>query len=147
MCEFKQQVHAYYDGELPTERAAQVEQHLLTCANCAAELEQLRAISNLLSRGPTIRPMTLARIHRSIDSLSEGVILKLVTRLTAAAALVLLAGTLWLISEAPEARAQDQIVAMPATWEHAAVALNADPSADVQFEHLVLADGTERASK
>jgi len=144
MCESKQQVHAYYDGELSAERAAEVEKHLLTCADCAAELEQLRAISDVFSRVPTIRPMTLARIHRSIDSLSEGMILKLVTRLTAAAAVILLGGTLWLVSEAPEAMAQDQAIAMPATWEHAAVALNADPSADVQFEHLVLADGTER---
>jgi anti-sigma factor RsiW len=39
---------AYYDGELQGARLRQVEQHLVECAACQAELDGMRALSSLL---------------------------------------------------------------------------------------------------
>ncbi|NLG99273.1 MAG: hypothetical protein GX491_18105 [Chloroflexi bacterium] len=41
-------IGAYYDGELPPGKAAEVEAHLEGCAACRRELEELRALSTLL---------------------------------------------------------------------------------------------------
>ena len=38
---------AYYDGELPSEKAAAVADHVAVCANCAAELQTLHKLSDL----------------------------------------------------------------------------------------------------
>ena len=39
----------YYDGELDATRRAQVQAHLLTCADCRHELNALNALSNVLA--------------------------------------------------------------------------------------------------
>ena len=38
---------AYYDGELPSEKAAAVADHVTVCANCSAELQTLHKLSDL----------------------------------------------------------------------------------------------------
>lgn len=38
---------AYYDGELPSEKAAAIADHVAVCADCAAELETLHKLSGL----------------------------------------------------------------------------------------------------
>ena len=38
---------AYYDGELPSDKAAAVADHVAVCADCAAELETLHKLSDL----------------------------------------------------------------------------------------------------
>jgi len=47
-----QWLEAYYDGELPSHRARQVENHLETCPNCLAEFENLNRLSILLQQAP-----------------------------------------------------------------------------------------------
>jgi hypothetical protein len=39
---------AIADGEKPPQRADQIEAHLVNCANCRREIEQLRAVTRLL---------------------------------------------------------------------------------------------------
>lgn len=43
---------AYYDGELRGKRLRDTEAHLSSCERCRRELDQLRALSNLLSENP-----------------------------------------------------------------------------------------------
>lgn len=41
---------AYYDGELPPDKAAAVEDHVAVCTDCAAELETLHRLSDLMMK-------------------------------------------------------------------------------------------------
>lgn len=41
---------AYYDGELPSEKAAAIADHVAVCANCAAELQTLHKLSDLTTK-------------------------------------------------------------------------------------------------
>lgn len=47
-----QWLEAYYDEQLPSRRARQVESHLETCSDCLAEFESLIRLSNLLQQAP-----------------------------------------------------------------------------------------------
>ncbi len=47
-CEVVELLSAYYDGELPLEKAAVVADHVAFCANCAAELQTLHNLSELM---------------------------------------------------------------------------------------------------
>ncbi len=58
--EVKPYLAAYLDGELPPETKKQVERHLAGCAECSAELEEMRRIRNLLSQ---IEPPKLPDIY------------------------------------------------------------------------------------
>ncbi len=44
---------AYYDGELHGSRLQQVEEHLSSCPDCQAELEELGKLSTLLQEAPS----------------------------------------------------------------------------------------------
>ncbi len=48
----KEWLGAYLDGELSDERRAWVENHLAGCPDCRKELDELRALSNLLHAVP-----------------------------------------------------------------------------------------------
>jgi predicted anti-sigma-YlaC factor YlaD len=62
MCEeFRPLLNAYLDNELQGARLQQLENHLVTCEACRAELEQLRQVSNLLHTVPT--PQTMPVDH------------------------------------------------------------------------------------
>ena len=50
----------YYDGELSPARRRQVEAHLDVCADCRAELEQMRQLSALLAEVPSAGRVFLA---------------------------------------------------------------------------------------
>ena len=43
---------AYHDGELPSSRRQQVEEHLMDCSSCRLELEALEGLSSLLQADP-----------------------------------------------------------------------------------------------
>jgi anti-sigma factor RsiW len=147
MCDCGLQLQAYLDGELDFSQRAELEAHLAACADCATELTKLRKLSKLIQAYEPVLPAgVMARMYEAIEDASGRMLIRLVARLTAAAAVLLLGGSLWLVSQTPRANtdvAQAQNnndVVLPAPWEHAAVALNADPSPDVQFASLVLAD-------
>jgi anti-sigma factor RsiW len=147
MCNRSHELQSYLDDELNPSQRADFESHLATCADCAADLARLRNLSNLIrSYEPQLPFGMMSRVYEAIEDASGRMIIRLVTRLTAVAAALLLASSLWLVSQTraqlsePENVADAQQVVLPTQWEHAAVALNADPSPDVQFASLVLAD-------
>jgi len=53
-------LEAYYDGELTSQRAQQVETHLETCETCQAELESLSVLTELLQDFPPAQDLTPA---------------------------------------------------------------------------------------
>ena len=69
-CErIEQQLGCYLDGELPASERAAVEAHLLQCAHCRAELQQLRNLAAGIGQlGSVEAPSSLwSRIERGLD--------------------------------------------------------------------------------
>ncbi len=99
-CKYARQISAYHDGELPPARAAEVEKHLPACALCAEELKRLQAVSRLVAsaRIPQMSPALLGRLHGSVGSFNEVVVLRLARWATELAAAVLVACSLWIWS-------------------------------------------------
>jgi hypothetical protein len=52
---FGEDLSAYLDGELPRQRAAELEQHLLGCESCRGTFEQLRDVAGRLAELPHVR--------------------------------------------------------------------------------------------
>lgn len=52
---FGEDLSAYLDGELPQQRAAELEQHLLGCDSCRGTFEQLRNVAEQLAELPHVR--------------------------------------------------------------------------------------------
>ena len=50
-CEFNILLSRYHDHELTEQRYSQVQAHLNSCPSCAAELEQMQAVSRSLREG------------------------------------------------------------------------------------------------
>lgn len=127
-CEYGILVSAYFDGELDEARTREVEGHLSSCAACAAELESLRRMSNVLSgwSAPEMPGDVLARLHEAVAgeaAAAERGVLRLARVLSGVAAAVMVAGTLWLSMSARDSGAtqvvdesiQQQIVKPPTT--------------------------------
>jgi anti-sigma factor RsiW len=92
----RDQIHAYYDGELaPGERAA-VEAHLSECADCRELLADLRGVSQLIATAPMtdMPPQAMKRMQQAWWAAQERGVLRLTTWLTAAAAAVIFAAVL-----------------------------------------------------
>ena len=62
-------------GELPDDRAHQLEQHLAQCENCRQEMEAVSALHKALSVAPVIEPSPslLARTRLRLDEALDGV--------------------------------------------------------------------------
>lgn len=72
-CDQKHRLEAYLDGELDAASAAAVEQHLQSCAECAAEHAQLVALRSALRKSATYHradPALRARIRTALDDAS-----------------------------------------------------------------------------
>lgn len=124
-CKYGEWLTAYHDGELTSKRRRELERHLEECSSCAAELEQLRALSGLLGQAevPALSEDALARFHRAVPAARERGIVRLCRNvaLAAAALLVICGGLLWY-----DAANQADASTAPAAWEVAAVTLDAD---------------------
>ena len=61
-------LHAYADGELDVVRSLDVEQHVKTCASCAAKLSSFKSLSTVLKEGDLAyhAPVSLRREVRQI---------------------------------------------------------------------------------
>jgi anti-sigma factor RsiW len=91
-------ISAYHDGELSAERQGHVEQHLLECARCSAELASLKRLSaRVAADAPvtTLSPDAMRRFHRHVDQMTDRSLLRFAELLTGLAAAVLVAATLW----------------------------------------------------
>lgn len=66
--EWREDLSAYVDGELPAERRVEVDAHLATCAACRQELVELRKLAAGVARLPGMQPADefLADVRRKI---------------------------------------------------------------------------------
>lgn len=103
-CEYTDRLSAYFDGELDSVTSRRLEQHLLHCPACSAELESIRRISGLLAGmpKPQMSPQTLHRLHASVEAASP--VRRLATELVAMAATILIVCgiSLWRLPQANE---------------------------------------------
>src|SRR6059058_401200 len=68
-CQWLVRVSAYHDGEMDRASLQTFERHLQSCAQCAAELAELRRVSALFSKlgAQRMRERSIARVHEAID--------------------------------------------------------------------------------
>ena len=132
-CELTQRMIALHDGEVGAEERGRLQEHVLHCPECAAELERLRAISRLMASAdvPVLSPAGLRRLHDAVDAASEKAIFRMAGEFAAAAAALLIISVAWLLAagEAGTARARAD-----SEWERAAVMQPAEPAGGLTQE-------------
>ena len=132
-CEFDRRIGAYHDGELPVGQRRDIEEHMRHCPACARELRRLVALSRFFSAAgtPQMPSDALARLHRTIDSVPERIVIRTAAVFAAAAAALLLARSVWLwqTSSGPPSYP----TSVPA-WERVAQTPQADVLADAGAE-------------
>jgi anti-sigma factor RsiW len=101
-------IESYHDGELSVAQREEVERHLAGCPACADRLEQLRAMSAAFAavERPKLSQIAAARLQRQVEELIRGgrgerERMRIVWRCAAAAACIVLAGSVWL-SQTPK---------------------------------------------
>ena len=107
-CPYQDQLSAFSDGELPEARIAEIQEHLRQCASCAAELDQLQAMSRLMDSEKVnsfeksrLSQIGLHRLRQRVDQAMEEVgVLRFVRVFNAIAACLLVAGSAWLMVKA-----------------------------------------------
>lgn len=101
------QLQAYHDGQLAVGEREAFERHLAACGMCTDELARLRAMSRLFADAPRPRLSQIAahRLQKRVEGTMQRGALQLARFLGAAAACVVLAGSLRLmqIKQAPQA--------------------------------------------
>jgi len=129
-CEFRQQIHAYHDGELSADRVTIVESHLRGCPACEQELSQLRSMSATLrfAARPTMPAEFKATLHQRLDETVEAGVFRLASWLTAAAAMIAIGCVIQLMTSGgaagggmATANPQPTAVASGSAWETTAV--------------------------
>lgn len=99
-CPDKLEIAAYHDGELDADRAQAVREHLAGCQACQAELDELGKLSGWLAAvNPVLSQISLYRLHQRVQYAMDRNLLVMARRVCAAAAVVLLASSLWLVSQ------------------------------------------------
>ena len=129
-CDRFAQVHAYHDGELTASQEVAVEAHVRSCDPCAALLDELRSLSQLLAEVPLPEEANVApssryygAFHQAQGQQQRG-ILRLSGWLTTAAAAVI---AVTLLRSAPPVDAPAPIVSASAAiaplpiWQYSAV--------------------------
>lgn len=125
-CILGRKVHAYFDGELDSSAARQVEAHLETCETCRRELDDLRRIREFIAASvlPPLSVNAMTRLHQHVASVADRTVRRTASLLTAAAVVLLVAGGYmsWRITQtvSPGNWAEK--------WEEAAVNLRNQPS-------------------
>jgi anti-sigma factor RsiW len=143
-CPFQPQLDAYHDGELAPQAAQRLEEHLDACPACMAELREMRDLSARIrfAAGPeSIEREEARRLHATLERAIEeqqpdnsGLLLRLATKLSVAAS-VLLVGGIWLLELTPHSSKREstmspqpapQLVVSP-EWERIALTQHVDP--------------------
>jgi anti-sigma factor RsiW len=110
------QISAYHDGELAGEQREQIERHLRDCPQCAAELDELRRLSQQLAEAaprPALSLEAARRLHDHVEELTDRSVLHFAEILSGLAAAVMLAASLW--TARPASVAAEPV----APWEQA----------------------------
>jgi anti-sigma factor RsiW len=116
-CPSIQHLQALHDGELDHARRAEIERHLSQCRSCFAEMGRLREMSRLLASAPSpaLSQIGLYRLHNRLDEAMEEGLLRIVRVLSAIAACVLVAGSVWLV-KTRENRAVETATPVAPPW-------------------------------
>ena len=134
-CEFRSRLGVYNDGELPRQEARRLERHLERCASCAAELDEVRRLSNLFGTfaEQPVDDAVVTDFHRIVDELEDrqASILRIGKLLTGLAASGLIVASAWRL-ETPLPRPPPQALVVKAhapapQWERLAMTLRVDP--------------------
>jgi anti-sigma factor RsiW len=136
-CEQAQLLSAAHDNELSDEQTRLLEQHVAQCSACADALERMRAISRRFDMCPRMEmPQELREQVLAVPSHEqERSVLRLVNRLTAMAAGLAVAGTVWVMTTTPSQRGGP-----PANWEQAAMLVTDVEADDTSLAEWVIAD-------
>ena len=134
---------AFYDGQLAEEEQRRLQDHVAVCRDCAAEIEQLEALSRLLARAeaPRLSPAALERMHQAVGNMGERVVFGTARAfaMAAAALLAVCAVWLWQGDGGPDAYAAEA-----PEWERAAVfqqaAIGGDLSVEAQLAQWIVED-------
>lgn len=120
MCEQSIQVHRYHDGYLTAQARHELEEHIATCAECAALLADVRGLSRVLSAAPRAQlpAGAVQRIVQSRQRVHDRGVLRIATWLTAAAASIVLAT---LLIKPPQQVQVREATASAALWQTRAV--------------------------
>jgi anti-sigma factor RsiW len=147
-CPFQLRLDAYHDGELDAAERARVEAHLSTCATCAAELAEMRALSARIGTATASGEVSADEsrgMHAAVRREAEQArderersmpLLRTAGMLSALAASVLIISGAWLMELRPAAKApgQEARVALQPEWERVAMTLRADPRPELMDE-------------
>jgi anti-sigma factor RsiW len=140
-CSFNSKLGPFHDGELDDVHRMELEQHILICADCAAELDEYRAVSGRLTSiaVPPASAQFLRRLQASADRIDQLSLARFVLRLTGVAAAVFLMarGYLAFVDQSP-----GRVPVGLAAWEQKAIAPEVDnpnSSADTQFSDFIAA--------
>jgi anti-sigma factor RsiW len=98
-CRQSERLGAYHDGELSGAARAEMERHLGQCPACAAELERLGRLSELLvaAAAPKLSLAAKQRLHNGIDTIPMADLRRVAEICGAIAASILLVCTIWLV--------------------------------------------------
>jgi len=144
-CLYEQKIEAYHDGELDADGRAQVESHLAQCAACAAHLNQMQAMSQLLAsrEQPRLSQISRYRLQRRVDAVMEQGLLRFAWMMSGIAATVLLIGSAWLMRVDDTTQAAAPAEAPP--WVSVSLSNSRDPvvrEAATPAEQWYLADAS-----
>jgi anti-sigma factor RsiW len=137
-CSWNSQLSAYHDGELDASHRSDVEQHVATCAECSAYLAELRGLSGLFAAEPVARLSQIGvhRLHRRLQAVTEQGILRLARTMSAVAACVVLAGSLWLTQLHETPQAAPPWTGIPSNVDEVAMTDSASPVAQYYLTDL-----------
>ena len=123
-CNRAEMLGAYHDGELSGAARAGMEQHLRQCPACAAELQGLRKLSQLLSTAAPAKmsPDVLRRLHERVETIPLAGLWRVAEIWGAIAASILLVCCIWLV------KTKSTVDAIP-VWETVALVRQELPSA------------------
>ena len=132
-CRHAGRLSAFYDGEVVGEERRQLQEHIRHCADCAAEVERLRAISRFLAVAPEPRlsPGALQRFHRVVSGASERTVLRTARAFAMAAAGLVVVCLVWLWQGDG---AQNGYALEAPEWERAAVLQQVEQAGGVSAE-------------
>jgi anti-sigma factor RsiW len=116
-CPFNDHLEAFFDGELDDARRSEIELHVRQCPSCTEELARLQTMSRMISSAPAPRlsQIGLYRLHNQLDQAMEEGVLRIVRVLSAIAACVLVAGSVWLM-KTRESRAVENAMPVAPPW-------------------------------
>lgn len=140
-CKHSRMLNAFHDAELPEDQCRDLEKHIRQCPSCAQELERIRSLSALLAKALTAEmpAEALRRLHQSLGSIRERVMLRVAEVFSLAAAIVLVVCSAWLWHAG---KVQEFDADSVAAWETTAVTLKVEDTspayAEEQFAGWIL---------